>query len=1217
MASLAEMANNIDKSKSKNTGKSTKNMSLSEMADLIDGKNEPQKVYAFDGNLDFNKDKSLINLPKLPTESVWNAKPKKIEYPDKEAVKKRVLDYVNKTYKGNDNSIYLEILYKKVDNGEELPDNIIAGLNYTPKSQITLSPKEQEFYYKKYNIGDNEFMQGVGQGINAALPLLDLVEQRNMSQEQYVKKNIPTKTGWGTAGHIVGGVVGSMPSAVVGGGTGFMANTAINTGIDIAVNAPAIIHNGIESGKDTNQIVNDVLLNTGGNLAANMLFAGITDVLFPKISKLIANRRAGNITDVEFDAQMKSIDEETKKVLQDPETGVIIDQLGEGKISKDKNLLNFHHLYDKYSKNADIDDVMPNKTGSALNDTDTMPQKAVQPSTTVQNIADNITDPLSQPAVIKTPAQVQEEAIELINQPISETVEELQNYVAALRGNERASLRLGLQFFGAKKLEQAEKILDEFLKAPPGKNISKVADRVYADAAQPYGVREKLSNTNKVFYDQYGDKKAVAEAQAFLLNQPDNIKAKYTIVGKLQSGKPTKGDIVSAIELYERMKGIPGQEQEAGDLIAELSMFMTQSGQNIQAMHLLKTLSPDYYDVTVRKLIDKINKINSEKFGTRWKNIEFDDTIQDYLKQRKSATDVIAQSKIDEELSQYIATKIPATMFEKVKSFRVLAMLSNIKTDIRNVIGNSIMVPLNKVKDGLGQALEIAFIRDKSKRTKSLLWRTDKYISKLVNDNIDQAVDVAMSRSADKYDMFNNVMRNTKVFTGGKDTPGMISKALQKYSDIRFGLLEAEDKLFFKHEFKDALGGFMHARGLTEITDEALRYATKQAERATFREFSALATTLNKLARGNPALGIAIEAVMPFKKTPINIAKTVFRFSPAGFVKGVVDIIKKSGSVSEGIEQIAAGLTGSGIIALGYWLFKNGVIMGAPSENMKQSEFDRATNKLPFAFKIGDTYVSYDWASPAGAWLATGAAIGDIFSENKEADNVILDAMAAGGDSLFNSTVFKGLKEVFSGNTSPSDELGKMFKDYLLSYAPNAAKAIGNTFNDGTVKTSKYDKDGTSNFMKELSIRLAGGAGVEPLIDDFGNEVKQNDNVIIRTFDNIINPANIKSRKYNDVVSELDRLLPIAKENEMSVLPSKIGNEYTFNGKKITLTPQDKIDMEKWNGQKYLELVKEKTQNDTYFELSDELKLKRIKRAKEAALTYAKKMLREKYKGVK
>ena len=73
------------------------------------------------------------------------------------------------------------------------------------------------------------------------------------------------------------------------------------------------------------------------------------------------------------------------------------------------------------------------------------------------------------------------------------------------------------------------------------------------------------------------------------------------------------------------------------------------------------------------------------------------------------------------------------------------------------------------------------------------------------------------------------------------------SKLLEGLNQVGKKTLEGEDIFFLKRHFKRDLAGFMQARGLKQPTEEAVSYALRRAQEATFREANKLADALNTL----------------------------------------------------------------------------------------------------------------------------------------------------------------------------------------------------------------------------------------------------------------------------------------------------------------------------------------------------------------------------------
>lgn len=89
------------------------------------------------------------------------------------------------------------------------------------------------------------------------------------------------------------------------------------------------------------------------------------------------------------------------------------------------------------------------------------------------------------------------------------------------------------------------------------------------------------------------------------------------------------------------------------------------------------------------------------------------------------------------------------------------------------------------------------------------------------------------------------------------------------------------------------------------------RTAAREALEATYRDASSTASALNRFKETNTVTNIFGNALFPFTKTPVNVLKRGVEYSPAGLIKGVVDMTYgiKSGkkTASEAVEAFAKG----------------------------------------------------------------------------------------------------------------------------------------------------------------------------------------------------------------------------------------------------------------------------------------------------------------------
>ena len=172
-------------------------------------------------------------------------------------------------------------------------------------------------------------------------------------------------------------------------------------------------------------------------------------------------------------------------------------------------------------------------------------------------------------------------------------------------------------------------------------------------------------------------------------------------------------------------------------------------------------------------------------------------------------------------------------------------------------------------------------------------------------------------------------------------------------------------------------------------TDEMAMRSVADAEIATFQENSALAKAaegardfLNKTPGG-----ILGDIIIPFRRTPANIAKRIYEYSPVGAVspeniKRAADILLRRDATEqrEFVNALGRASVGSGVIGLGYLLASEGRMTGFfPTTQRERDAWDQQ-GKLEGAVKIDDNtpWVQISKYSPFGNLMQVGAQLYNI-----------------------------------------------------------------------------------------------------------------------------------------------------------------------------------------------------------------------------------------------
>ena len=153
----------------------------------------------------------------------------------------------------------------------------------------------------------------------------------------------------------------------------------------------------------------------------------------------------------------------------------------------------------------------------------------------------------------------------------------------------------------------------------------------------------------------------------------------------------------------------------------------------------------------------------------------------------------------------------------------------------------------------------------------------------------------------------------TKVFN--QDT--ILGRAIQKWSDVTTKALEdglsvgnfkiiQGDASWLERIYSKSLAQFMKANNLNEsdmtgiVLDIGRAYAIQEAKKGTFRDANIVSSWLSKNIRKGTksdklipkAIGYIAEGAIPFKRTPMNIARRAIEYSPIGLINGVASTVQ-------------------------------------------------------------------------------------------------------------------------------------------------------------------------------------------------------------------------------------------------------------------------------------------------------------------------------------
>lgn len=564
---------------------------------------------------------------------------------------------------------------------------------------------------------------------------------------------------------------------------------------------------------------------------------------------------------------------------------------------------------------------------------------------------------------------------------------------------------------------------------------------------------------------------------------------------------------------------------------------------------------------------------------------------------------------------------------QKWDAWRYLAMLGNTRTHIRNVFGNTMQYMVSEIKDNIGGLIESVadgISSDGIQRTKSVLNRldeSDNALIKLARSDADNEAFKMLNDSGHKYNEVKDMVnQNSDAFD---------SKFLNFINNKNSALLEGEDYFGLKNKYSKSLARYLKANGVDgsifeatddaskELLDKAREYAVEEAKKATFHEYSALAETLSnasqKLRYGEnsnlatKAAGWVGESLLPFKKTPINVLKQGLKYSPLSLAKSVsTDLYKLSkGTISSSkmIDDLASGLTGTGIMALGAFLANQGLLNGKGNEDYEVKNAETKQGKQEYAIQIGDKSYTIDWLAPFSLPLFVGAEL--MLSNNDSEDSLdkVLNAITTIGNPITEMSMLQGINDAleqlsYGGAATALETLaGNSVSGYLSQGIPTVLGQVARSV-DPTRRSTYSDEDAGLKKQFERSRlkainKIPGLSSTNEEYRDAWGETEENTggNVLGRLAYNMLSPGYYADgSKTTATDRELARLYEATGTSAYSnVANGKVGDK--------RLSREDFTKFQKMYGQNNKDLATSLIKDELYGSLSDEDKSEVINNA--------------------
>lgn len=732
---------------------------------------------------------------------------------------------------------------------------------------------------------------------------------------------------------------------------------------------------------------------------------------------------------------------------------------------------------------------------------------------------------------------------------------------------------------------------------------------------------ERMVAKGEFSYDRYTDKQAISDAESRIktegwqktLNKwksstKEGISKENTAIGwALYNNAANSGDVETAI-----------------DVLDTIVKRQRNAAQALQATRLLKQQDTSTQLYAAQRSVENLTEDLKKQYGEKAPDLKID---RDLAEKFLNAKDDDARTEAMKEIYRDIGRQMPSRFIDKWNAWRYFSMLGNPRTHVRNIVGNVGFVPAVTVKNVIGAGIESAanaVSGGKVGRTKAILTTKDAGLIKAAWSDYANIREQALGSG--KYN--DNVNVRQEIEEGRTVFKLKPLEAMRKFNSTA---LDAEDAWFSKPHYAAALAQFCKANGITaeqvfggKGIEAAREYAIREAQKATYRDTNAFSQMISDLGRYRgdnkmKRLGSTLaEGILPFRKTPANILVRGVEYSPIGFLKSIsydlVQVQKGNMQATEMIDRAAAGLTGTGLMMLGLYMAKEGILRGSGGDDEKKKKFDELQGHQEYAMELPNgTSITLDWLAPEALPFFVGANLYEQMQANNGYLTMsdMLQAASNVTDPLLSMSCLQSLNDVFdavgyasSGDTNAlTSAVASAATSYLTQGIPTVFGQAERTGESERMTTytdkNKFLTPDMQYALGKASARIPGvDYGQIPFIDAWGR-TENSGGVVARAFNNFANPAYTSKVSGSKMEDELSRLYEAT--GEAKVLPQRAPKSFTVNKENKQLTGEEYVKYATKRGQTSYKIVSELTGLASYKSMSDGDKADAVAKAYEYA----------------
>jgi hypothetical protein len=684
------------------------------------------------------------------------------------------------------------------------------------------------------------------------------------------------------------------------------------------------------------------------------------------------------------------------------------------------------------------------------------------------------------------------------------------------------------------------------VEAPPKMEPRSFAERVAAAPGVPPVIREAVAQSPRSAYFPQNVEQVVDQASMMTADQLNS---------DLRNSK-SNTRVASGMELFNRYLN-EGRTQEAIDLSLDLAKSGTTWGQLINQFKLLKSASREGVIQLVTKSMDergrKLTPEQATKLGdsmdqyrgsvdaVKRAEIKLKDAVNkndiNGIKVNSGLLDMAdaLKSESDVALNEQIARLNPSTATDLFISMVQGSVMSPISI-IRNVVGNTINIPLRELADVTASGIDMALSGNKNNSYNVRARTLDRI--KAFGNSLPQAGKVLIKGAdAMPYELgtdignplnFQRAWRNLFDAMSGNypDAPiarNLVEATLGAVPDVFLRLSQATDVPFKSADRARIISELGRQRGLSEaqiklatrnpklmeISDEAsaagqrgftpddLGLIEHESAKSVFQQENfgtRMVAGINRFIKeeAGPAGYIPYRLISLFQKTPINVVAETMQFTPAALLQGFnwKNLTPRQRNIAVG--RLIVGTMVGGAYA---YLYDKGVItpnLDTPGETNKARELAKSGGVMPPGtlnvsglrrlvrgenpeFKPGDTVKDLSALGTSGA---IGLMVGSAKRLQERSPNDDPDFLSLGKGAALSGINFVMNQQFLKGTSDfiklMSEESGNSLDRWIKNLAVTAASPVAPAIL-GVIRRSQREylpAIGNEGFIKDTTNEL-------------------------------------------------------------------------------------------------------------------------------------------------